>query len=407
MKDEDGKIKILTTNKSNIFANENKVKNFIVDREIVCIPWGGNPIVQYYNGKFITSDNRIATSIDKNILSNKFLYYYFENNIEKVKEFYRGSGIKHPDMSKILDMEIWLPPLELQNKIVAILDKFQDAIENSKGLLPQEIELRKMQYEYYRDKLLSFDIDITPERERERERQNSIEIPNSYWILLEQAIEYIKNKIYKKIIYLKLRDKTITNSINTGLNPRNNFNLNDESNEKLVAWYITTKDYSENQEIIFDINKTAKITEAARKLINKRSKLEKNDILFSGIGTVGKVALVDFEPYNFDISESTYAIKVNQNNIMPKFLMHYLRSSIVQNQIFKDLKGSTLKGIRKVQLENLLIPIIPLEIQNKIVNILDKFQKAIEHSKGLLPQEIKLREQQYEYYCDKLLNFKK
>ncbi|WGI36427.1 restriction endonuclease subunit S [Mesomycoplasma lagogenitalium] len=92
---------------------------------------------------------------------------------------------------------------------------------------------------------------------------------------------------------------------------------------------------------------------------------------------------------------------------MPKFLMHYLRSSIVQNQIFKDLKGSTLKGIRKVQLENLLIPIIPLEIQNKIVNILDKFQKAIEHSKGLLPQEIKLREQQYEYYCDKLLNFKK
>ncbi|WGI37064.1 restriction endonuclease subunit S [Mesomycoplasma lagogenitalium] len=242
--------------------------------------------------------------MDKNILSNKFLYYYFENNIEKVKEFYRGSGIKHPDMSKILDMEIWLPPLELQNKIVAILDKFQDAIENSKGLLPQEIELRKMQYEYYRDKLLSFDIDITPEREREREReQNSIEIPNSYWILLEQAIEYIKNKIYKKIIYLKLRDKTITNSINTGLNPRNNFNLNDESNEKLVAWYITTKDYSENQEIIFDINKTAKITEVARKLINKRSKLEKNDILFSGIGTVGKVALVDFEPYNFDISE--------------------------------------------------------------------------------------------------------
>ncbi|WGI36307.1 restriction endonuclease subunit S [Mesomycoplasma lagogenitalium] len=169
LKDEDGKIKILTTNKSNIFANENKVKNFIVDREIVYIPGGGNPIVQYYNGKFITSDNRIATSIDKNILSNKFLYYYFENNIEKVKEFYRGSGIKHPDMSKILDMEIWLPPLELQNKIVAILDKFQDAIENSKGLLPQEIELRKMQYEYYRDKLLSFNIDITSERERERE----------------------------------------------------------------------------------------------------------------------------------------------------------------------------------------------------------------------------------------------
>ncbi|WGI36306.1 restriction endonuclease subunit S [Mesomycoplasma lagogenitalium] len=157
LKDENGKIKFLTTNKSNVFVNENDVKSFVVNREVVCIPWASDhPIVQYYNGKFITNDNRIATSIDKNILSNKFLYYYFQNNIEKIKEFYTGSTVKSPNMSKILDMEIWLPPLELQNKIVAILDKFQDAIENSKGLLPQEIKLREQQYEYYRDKLLNF-----------------------------------------------------------------------------------------------------------------------------------------------------------------------------------------------------------------------------------------------------------
>lgn len=73
---ETGNVKILTTNSSNLYANEINVKQNISFGEIVCIPWGGNPIVQYYNGKFITGDNRIAKSLDTNILNTKFLYYY-------------------------------------------------------------------------------------------------------------------------------------------------------------------------------------------------------------------------------------------------------------------------------------------------------------------------------------------
>ena len=64
----------MTTNKTELYSTEESVKDNISEGEIVCIPWGGNPIVQYYKGKFITGDNRIATSLDTNKLNNKFLY---------------------------------------------------------------------------------------------------------------------------------------------------------------------------------------------------------------------------------------------------------------------------------------------------------------------------------------------
>ena len=149
----DGTIKILTTYKSNLKANEKDVKNTISEGEIVCIPWGGNPIVQYYKGKFITSDNRIATSIDRNILDNKYLYYYLQNNIETISSYYRGSAIKHPNMAKVLDIKIPLPPIEIQREIVKILDQFEELEKE----LEKELKMRIDQYEYYRDKLLTFD----------------------------------------------------------------------------------------------------------------------------------------------------------------------------------------------------------------------------------------------------------
>ena len=154
---EQGEIKILTTNKTNIFANEENVKGNITDGEVVCIPWGGNPIVQYYKGKFITGDNRIATSYDTTKLNNKFLFYYLLNNIGLISNFYRGSGIKHPDMSKVLEMKIPIPPIEIQNKIIDILDNFETLVKDIRQGLPREIELRQKQYEYYREKLLTFE----------------------------------------------------------------------------------------------------------------------------------------------------------------------------------------------------------------------------------------------------------
>jgi len=53
-------------------------------------------------------------------------------------------------------VRIDLPPIFIQNKVVEILDKFQSLLLDTQGLLPEEIEQRQKQYEYYREKLLTF-----------------------------------------------------------------------------------------------------------------------------------------------------------------------------------------------------------------------------------------------------------
>ncbi|MDO4779376.1 MAG: restriction endonuclease subunit S, partial [Tissierellia bacterium] len=191
--------------------------------------------------------------------------------------------------------------------------------------------------------------------------------------------ELLKNE---KVEWKKLGDQNVCKSITTGLNPRKNFKLNDFNEGELSSWYITTKDYSNNEIIEFVEGKTARITEKARKLINKRSKLEINDILFSAVGTVGKIAFVEIEPNNFDVNESTFVLKPNEKNIVPKYLVYYLRSDFVQNEVKKSLKGSTLAGIRKEKLENLEIPIPSIETQEKIVKILDKFTDYVTELKA-------------------------
>ena len=135
------------------YTTEELAGEHLAKGEIVCIPWGGTPNVKYFKGKFVTGDNRIATSLDTELLNNKFLYYCLESNIDIIGKTYRGSGIKHPNMKAILDMKIPVPPLEVQNEIVRILDNFTEL----EAELETELEARKKQYEYYRDKLLNFD----------------------------------------------------------------------------------------------------------------------------------------------------------------------------------------------------------------------------------------------------------
>ena len=210
---------------------------------------------------------------------------------------------------------------------------------------------------------------------------------------MTNILELLKNE---KVEWKKLKDILV--SINTGLNPRKNFILNDINGE-LTSWYITTKDYSLTEKIEFIEGKTARITEEARKIINKRSNLEKGDLLFSAVGTVGKVALVEIEPKNFDVNESTFILKPNKNIIIDKYLLHYLRGSIFQSKLSSKLRGSTLTGIRKGDLENFEIPIPLLETQEKIVEILDKFTNYVTE----LQSELQSRTKQYTYYRDMLL----
>ena len=120
-------VRLLATSENYIkWTTKELAGESISEGEIIAIPWGGTAQVQYFNGFFVTADNRIATSRDINVLSNKFLYYLMLNELELIGTYYRGSGIKHPSMKKVLDINIPVPPLEVQREIVSILDKFTE-----------------------------------------------------------------------------------------------------------------------------------------------------------------------------------------------------------------------------------------------------------------------------------------
>ena len=186
----------------------------------------------------------------------------------------------------------------------------------------------------------------------------------------------------------------VTSSIKTGLNPRTNFVLNADG---AIHYYVTVKEITTGKILFSD--KTDRITEEARIRIQERSLLEKDDILFSGIGTIGKVAIVDIPTDNWNCSESVYLIKPKKSVIFPKYLMYFLGSIHSKEQYESLSVGSTLKGVRKNVLEAIEIPIPPIEIQKKIVECLDKFSALAAE----LQAELQARRKQYEFYRTQLL----
>ena len=151
LEEKDGNVFLLSTGEQTGWTTEERAGDSLCEGEVVTMPWGKSRAVtdciKYYKGKFVTADNRIMTSNDTQRLSNKYLYYWFMSVGNEVDTFYRGSGIKHPDMAKVLDMQIPVPPLPVQEEIVRILDSFTE--------LTAELTARKKQYEYYRERWLT------------------------------------------------------------------------------------------------------------------------------------------------------------------------------------------------------------------------------------------------------------
>ena len=188
--------------------------------------------------------------------------------------------------------------------------------------------------------------------------------------------------------------------LRTGLNPRNNFKLNtdDASN-----YYVTVRELG-GTELIYS-EKTDLINDHALQLINNRSKLKVNDILFSGTGTIGKTAFIAEEPSNWNIKEGVYALTLDTRYVLPMFVLRYLQSQRAIDWIERMAAGSTVRSITMRNLEQLPFPLPPLSEQRRIVEILDRFDTLTNSISEGLPREIALRRKQYEYYRDALLRF--
>lgn len=343
-------VKILTTNSSNLWTTKELSWDLISEGEVVYIPWWGNPNIQYFNGKFITSDNRIATSKDINILNNKFLYYYMLSKKKLIESFYRGAGIRHPNMSQVLGLQIPIPPLPVQKEIVRILDTFTELEEE----LEEELGARKNQYEYYRDELLSLKND------------------ESKVFLLNEIINFKNGIGHEKNIdengkYIVVNSKFVSTE----------GNVRKHSAEQLCP---VSKD-----DILMVMSDLPN-----GKALAKCFYVESND------------------KYTLNQRICGLTIK-NGKQVNPRFLFYMLNRN---PQLLKYDNKVDQTNLRKDDILNIKISIPikdwqpDLEKQQSIVSILDKFDALVNDISIGLPAELKARRQQYEWYRAKLLMFR-
>ncbi|MCU6717722.1 restriction endonuclease subunit S [Roseburia amylophila] len=173
--------------------------------------------------------------------------------------------------------------------------------------------------------------------------------------------------------------------LNTGLNPRNNFSL---GSGKLK--YITAKNLTKFGTI--DFSKCDFIDEDAKKIIHKRSDIRRGDILFSSRAPIGHCHLITEDPDFYDIGESIFSIRVNQDVALPEYLCLYLASDYFVKVASKHTTGSIIMEIRISDLMNTEIIIPPREIQKNIAKCLNKIDRKIELNKMVndnLEQQIK------------------
>ncbi len=113
--------------------------------------------VNFIKQKFYANAHCYVILPNESIVLNKFIYYILKNSENKLMEKQHGAGIPALKLNEIASLLIPIPPIAEQERIVAILDKFDILVNSISEGIPAEINLRQKQYEYYRSALLSFD----------------------------------------------------------------------------------------------------------------------------------------------------------------------------------------------------------------------------------------------------------
>jgi type I restriction enzyme S subunit len=189
----------------------------------------------------------------------------------------------------------------------------------------------------------------------------------------------------------------VIDDLRTGLNPRSNFQLNTPD---ATNYYVTVRELNGFGLTITE--KTDRVNDEGLKLILRRSRLKKGDVLFSGTGTIGRTSLLHEAPTNWGIKEGVYAITPVHSKLDARYLIYMLTSPSKLDRIKELADGSTVASISMASLRKLEIGLPSLEVQLAIVNILDKFTEL----EAELEAELESRKSQFEYYRNKLLTFK-
>ncbi len=301
--------------------------------------------------KFWSSDGCFCVE-NNDSFSSRYLYYYLSNNENYFQSKVRKAGIPTLDASVVENYIIPLPPLPVQCEIVRILDNFTALTAE----LTAELTARQKQYEYYRDALLTF-----------AGGQNT-----------------------SSVRWLKLCDIAV--KISSGGTP---LKSHSEYYDGDIPWLRT-------QEVDWNyITDTAiKISEDG--LHNSSAKwIPANCVIIAMYGATAGKAAINRIPIT--TNQACCNLEIDNSKALYRYVYHWIKKSYL---VLKSLGQGSQNNINGEIIKQFTIPIPSLEEQQRIVDILDRFDKLCNDLSEGLPAEIAARQKQYEYYRDKLLTFK-
>ena len=268
------------------------------------------------------------------LMNARFLTYYFRTLM------FAGHGtiVKSITNKRLMDTEVPVPPVEIQEAIVEILDKFT----NLEAELEAELEARTLQYEYYRDSLF-------------------------------EALDCPRVPLGS----LGTRNKGIA----------------------ITASKMRTLEPGNKDVRIFAAGSTFVDTDSS--FIPDKGILEGPAIIVKSRGHIG------FEYYEgrFTHKNELWSYSLTSNLVEQKFIYYYLLTQAYSLHELARGKSVKLPQLAVKDTDELLVPVPPLEEQQCIVDILDRFDALTSSLSEGLPAELAARRSQYEYYRDQLLTF--
>ena len=323
---------------------------------ITVAQYGTAGYINFIEEKFWANDVCYCIFPKKEI-SNKFLLYCLMKNQEFIYSLRTNAIPAHLPQKLLSEIKLPVPPMEVQREIVRILDSFTLLTAE----LTAELTARKKQYEFYRDFLLSFD---------ELDKNGGCELKT-----LGEICELIRGNGLQKKDFVERG----VPAIHYG---------------QIYTYYGTFASKTKSFVSVDTARNLKKVNFGDVVITNTSENLQ----------DVGKAVVYLGKEQAVTGGHAT--ILKPKNTFLGKFFVYLSQTAYFYNEKVKYAKGTKVIDVSASDMSKILIPVPSLQTQQKVVEILDKFDTLVNSITDGLPREIELRRKQYEHYRELLLNFK-
>ncbi|TKA60625.1 Type I restriction modification system specificity (S) subunit, HsdS [Mycoplasmopsis bovis 1067] len=376
-KDNNGKVRLLSTGKLDGFCNIELDDNRVNFGKVITIPTGGSAIIKYHSGYFIDSLNILMESQDNNLYDSKYIYYCLLEQSDLIQQYFKGSSIQHPDMKKIVEISLLIPNIEIQRNIVRTIEVLEPLIAIYSELF-SELELLRNELP---KKLENSIINYAMEGKLVKQDQNNDSVDNLINEIYKEKQKLVEQGKLKKadlnnlIIYKNDNDNSYYENQSTKPYIKlgniaelyTGDSINKTFKKKFLSAfselsYISTKDVGFDKEISYDNG--VWIPENFK---NEYKIAPKNSILLciEGGSAGRKMAIT-----KRDVAFGNKLCCINSNNLSNKFLSYFFQCDTFKNMFNSKTKG-IISGISLSNLKSIEIPIFSGTYQEKLINKLN------------------------------------